>query len=129
MSGDKEKPMSPGALMEAPQRVEAVLPLDVAALFEQHHALVFSAAYRVTGSAADAEDVLQTVFLRLVRRDPETALFKSASSYLHRAAVNAAVDLLRSRQSASFTALEDVEPVLPDTSSPNPESAYEDGEI
>ncbi|HEX7529606.1 MAG TPA: sigma factor, partial [Pyrinomonadaceae bacterium] len=36
-------------------------------LFERHHDRVFRTAHRVTGSAADAEDVLQTVFLRVAR--------------------------------------------------------------
>jgi len=37
-------------------------------LFRVHHGLVFRTAYRITGNAGDAEDVLQTVFLRLLRR-------------------------------------------------------------
>jgi RNA polymerase sigma-70 factor, ECF subfamily len=63
--------------------------------------LVFRTAYRITGNAADAEDVLQTVFLRLFRRagdgqarDPVA----NDESYLRRAAVNAALDVIRSRQ-------------------------------
>jgi DNA-directed RNA polymerase specialized sigma24 family protein len=40
---------------------------DFAGLYEQHHEAVFRAALRVTGSPADAEDVLQTVFLRVLR--------------------------------------------------------------
>src|SRR2546425_12699935 len=39
----------------------------VETLFELHHDREFRAAYRVTGSTADAEDVLQTVFLRIAR--------------------------------------------------------------
>src|SRR5437870_11894714 len=39
----------------------------VETLFELHHERVFRAAYRVTASAAHAEDVLQTVFLRITR--------------------------------------------------------------
>ena len=34
-------------------------------LFRDHHEQVFRAAYRITGSVTDAEDVLQTIFLRL----------------------------------------------------------------
>ena len=34
-------------------------------LFRAHQSLVLKAAYRVTGRMSDAEDVLQTVFLRL----------------------------------------------------------------
>src|SRR4051794_32918978 len=35
------------------------------AIFREHHGAVYRAAYRITGNAADAEDVLQTVFTRL----------------------------------------------------------------
>lgn len=42
---------------------------EVERLFRAHHGLVFRTAYRITGNATDAEDVLQTVFLRLMRRD------------------------------------------------------------
>jgi RNA polymerase sigma-70 factor (ECF subfamily) len=66
---------------------------------------VFRAAYRVTGNTADAEDVLQTVFLRLARRE-ETEI-ANPGSYLYRAALNAALDVLRSRQSANAQTLED----------------------
>lgn len=60
--------------------------------------MVFRTAYRVTGNAADAEDVLQTVFLRLLRRDSQTALVEKEESYLRRAAINTAIDVIRSRQ-------------------------------
>ena len=36
-------------------------------LFHEHYPLVYRTAYRVTGRAEDAEDVVQTLFLRLVR--------------------------------------------------------------
>ena len=42
--------------------------LDLEQAFEEHHAMVFRTAYRITGNTSDAEDVLQTVFLRLLRR-------------------------------------------------------------
>jgi len=76
-------------------------PRDLEELFQRHHGLVFQAAYRVTGSASDAEDVLQTVFLRLLRRDGGAdamdRLQPNPEGYLHRSAVNAALDLVRSR--------------------------------
>src|SRR3954451_7209443 len=40
---------------------------DIERAFRAHHDRVFRAAYRVTGNISDAEDVLQTVFLRLLR--------------------------------------------------------------
>src|SRR5579863_9738483 len=45
-------------------------PPDLAAIFAQHHGAVLRAAHRITGNAMDAEDVLQTVFTRLLRRRP-----------------------------------------------------------
>jgi RNA polymerase sigma-70 factor, ECF subfamily len=69
-----------------------VKPLDQ--IYEAHHGLVFRTAYRITGNAADAEDVLQTVFLRMVRLNPEV---DNPEGYLRRAAVNAALDIVRAR--------------------------------
>jgi RNA polymerase sigma-70 factor, ECF subfamily len=60
--------------------------------------MVFRTAYRITGNAADAEDVLQTVFLRLVRRTEESDGVENEESYLRRAAINASLDVIRSRQ-------------------------------
>ena len=73
------------------------IPEQFERTFQAHSSLVFRVAYRVTGNAADAEDVLQTVFLRLLRRGPEDAALQNEESYLRRAAVNAAIDLVRSR--------------------------------
>jgi len=38
------------------------------ALFRDHYLLVYRTACVITGSREDAEDVLQTIFLRLMRR-------------------------------------------------------------
>jgi RNA polymerase sigma-70 factor, ECF subfamily len=67
-------------------------------IYQAHHRHVFKAAYKLLGNSEDAEDVLQTVFLRLARRHGDAAVMKSVESYLYRAAVNAALDLLRSRR-------------------------------
>ncbi|HKR00499.1 MAG TPA: sigma-70 family RNA polymerase sigma factor [Pyrinomonadaceae bacterium] len=101
---------------------------ELETLFREHNDLIFRTAYRVTGSAADAEDVLQTVFLRLARRDT-VDLAPSPASYLHRAAVNASLDLVRSRTNARSVALEDVEGDLPESSSLNPEAKHADREL
>ena len=66
-------------------------------VFRAHHACVLKAAYRITGSMADAEDVAQTVFLRLARGTIDHNRISNLQGYLHRSAVNAALDLIRAR--------------------------------
>jgi RNA polymerase sigma-70 factor (ECF subfamily) len=101
---------------------------ELARLFEQHHGLVFSTAYRITGNAADAEDVLQTVFLRLFRRDADgTMNVEKGESYLRRAAINASIDLLRERRTkqtllGSETSLDELSAA---SSHPSPATGYE----
>ena len=75
------------------------IPDELEPVFRAHHRLVFGTAYRITGNASDAEDVLQTVFLRLLRRGQNADPLENAESYLRRAAINAALDVIRSRQS------------------------------
>ena len=68
-----------------------------AGLYERHSEAVFRAALRVTGNRADAEDVLQTVFLRVLAGRDDAGEGELPAAYFRRAAVNAAVDLLRRR--------------------------------
>jgi len=83
---------------------------EVERLFRAHHGLVFRTAYRITGNATDAEDVLQTVFLRLMRRDGSAPPLENCESYLRRAAINTALDVLRARRTAETLPLEDSQP-------------------
>lgn len=73
--------------------------------FRAHHALVFRTAYRITGNAADAEDVLQTVFLRLLRKPEQFEAMQNPESYLRRAAMNAALDIVRARPPIHLTVI------------------------
>ena len=84
-------------------------PLGLAELFERHSEAVFRAAFRITGNAADAEDALQTVFLRVLSR-PSEATSAGSAAYFRRAAVNAAIDLLRRRAVQAATAYDDEAP-------------------
>ncbi len=102
---------------------------DLEQIFREHHALVFRAAYRITGNATDAEDVLQTVFLRMLKRDKEAEPVTNLPSFLHRAAVNAAVDLMRARRNIKNVPLDDMEPVLADAPHRNPDRAHASREI
>ena len=81
-----------------------------AELYERHYEAVFRAALRVTGNPADAEDVLQTVFLRVLARGGEPEPAPLPAAYFRRAAVNAAVDLLRRRVVHAESAYDDRAP-------------------
>lgn len=92
-------------------------------LFEEHHKLIFGTAYRVTGNANDAEDVLQTIFLRLLKRPPAALDAARAGGYLRRAAITASLDLIRSRKRSRLVALdqqliEEVKPAVDGASDP-----------
>ena len=64
------------------------------AAFQPHAAAVYRVAHRITGSAADAEEVRQEVFLTLFRRPP--ACLADPGAWLRRCAANAAVNRVRS---------------------------------
>jgi RNA polymerase sigma-70 factor (ECF subfamily) len=100
---------------------------SVAALFTEHHERVYRIARRITGKAEDAEDVLQTVFLRIMRREGEPLRPGDAANYLHRAATNAALDLLRRRKAARSEPIEDAERFR--HHDPGPELLHEGTEI
>jgi RNA polymerase sigma-70 factor, ECF subfamily len=92
----------------------STIPSALERIFEECHGLVFRTAYRITGNTADAEDVLQAVFLRLLRRDRAADTVENPESYLRRAAINTALDLLRSRQDARSVPLNDASPASAD---------------
>src|ERR1700730_9794559 len=61
------------------------IPGELERAFRDHHRLVFRTAYRITGNPGDAEDVLQTVFLRLLRRGRNADALENTEGYLRRA--------------------------------------------
>jgi RNA polymerase sigma-70 factor (ECF subfamily) len=81
-----------------------------AELYERHYEAVFRAALRVTGNPADAEDVLQTVFLRALARGGDVEDVALPAAYFRRAAVNAAVDVLRRRELRGDSVYDDSAP-------------------
>src|SRR3954469_21839548 len=102
--------------MATPQLVEFIemtpppAVAGFAGLYERHYEAVFRAALRVTGRPADAEDVLQTVFLRVLSGAEHEEAARRPAAYFRRAAVNAAVDLLRRRATRAETAYDDAAP-------------------
>ena len=67
------------------------------ALVEHHSRAVYRLAYRMTGSAQDAEDVVQETFLKAYRQLGRFESRANFSTWLHRIAVNCSIDLIRSR--------------------------------
>ena len=82
-------------------------------LFRDHHHLVYRTAYSVTGSRQDAEDVLQTLFVKLMERGLPDGAKRNVKGYLYRAAVHIALNIVRSRKRESLTdELETLQPSI-----------------
>ncbi len=96
-------------------------------MFWAHHKRILRAAYRVTGNMADAEDVAQAVFMRLVTSSE--VKIASTESYLYRAAINGALDLLRSRQSGREVALDVVAEAASAETNSSPEGHVSNAEL
>jgi RNA polymerase sigma-70 factor (ECF subfamily) len=103
----------------------AALPADVERFYAAEAPKAFRAAYRITGSAVDAEDVVQTVFLRLLGR-ADVALGPGSEGYVYRSAIHAALDVVRSRQRSGWVPLEDPESGSPALADP---AASADGDL
>ncbi len=130
MSGNDLKEEAVLAAVKQVNPLPAGPPGELEGLFREHHEQIFRTAHRITGSAADSEDVLQTIFLRLIRnRETQEGLAANPRAYLLRAAVNASLDLMRSRTRAGAVAIEDVEPQLIENPSLNPERQQADAEL
>ena len=112
-----------------PLRIVKDEPEELEKLFQAHNGRIFRTAHRITGSAADAEDVLQTVFLRLARGTESYDLTPNPEAYLSRAAINASLDLIRSRNRSRSVGLDDVDSSALGTSFYNPEIQHADREL
>ena len=104
-------------------------PGELENLFRAHHDRVFRTAHRITGSAADAEDVLQTVFLRLVKSRENYDFADHPEAYLSRAAINASLDLMRSRNRSRSVGLEDADAGTMESTARSPEAQHADREL
>jgi RNA polymerase sigma-70 factor (ECF subfamily) len=75
-----------------------LLESDFEQLFREHSQMLYRTAYSLLDNAADSEDVLQTVFLRLLRSGLPPDLKRNPKGYLYRAAVNLSLDTIRARK-------------------------------
>lgn len=134
------------AATDRPGRTDA---RSLRGLYAAYHADVLRAAHRITGNLQDAEDVVQTVFLRIARGgaegtsvdgtnleggdqsgstfDSDSPLegVKNPGGYLQRSAVNAALDLVRGRIRRPTVALDNARAAESATESDGDSSAHE----
>ena len=68
-------------------------------LYRQHSTRLYNLAFRMVGNAADAEDLLQDIFLLAYRKVGSFRGESSLGTWLYRLAMNHCLDVLRSRQS------------------------------
>ncbi len=71
------------------------------ALFSKYRQVVFYGAYSVTGDKADAEDALQSLFLKLIDQGFSEDSVRDPAGYLYRAGANEARDIYRTQERRS----------------------------
>lgn len=118
------KSLTPLSLVEQPTKAP-----ELGDLFNDHHKGIFRVAYRITGNQGDAEDVLQTIFVRLTRGWSERDLSPNPRAFLYRAAINASLDIVRLRKRANSVPLELVDLDKTAVSEPSPADALADTEL
>jgi RNA polymerase sigma-70 factor (ECF subfamily) len=102
----------------------------LSSLFREHYKGIFRVAHRITGSQSDAEDVLQSIFVRLTLGWSNRDLSPHPRAYLYRAAINASLDLVRKRKRIISVPLEVIDMDLsPKHSVGSPEQNFADSEL
>jgi RNA polymerase sigma-70 factor (ECF subfamily) len=96
-------------------------------IFEEYYDLVYRTAYSITGTSHDAEDVVQTIFLRLLGREVPPDLTKNPRGYFYKAAVNVALKSVRSR--ARFVLSGETEKLETETSATDRDSGDCDDDL
>jgi len=105
MSGPAEEsiPMPAASPRAEPSRSRRGAEAAFEAAFHQHWARVYGVLVRLTGDAAEAEDLALETFLRLWERPPARA--DNVAGWLHRVAVNLGYNALRgARRRAGYEA-------------------------
>ena len=96
--------------------------------FEQYRVLLFSIAYRMTGSASDAEDLVQETYLRYQASDSEEIV--SLKAYLTTIITHLTLDYLKSARVAreQYMGTWLPEPILTSEDAGFPQAAFEQQE-
>ena len=89
------------SIVAMPSATGRRLKPEIDQLFREHSQMLYRTAFSMLGNSADAEDVLQDVFLRLLRGEP--APKSNVRGYLYRAAINSSLNVIRTRKRLEFT--------------------------
>jgi RNA polymerase sigma-70 factor (ECF subfamily) len=81
--------------------METAAALPVADLYSEHRRFLWSLSYRMLGSAADADDVVQDTFVRAIERPPQH-LDEPVRPWLVKVALNLSRDHLRRRRRRDY---------------------------
>jgi RNA polymerase sigma factor (sigma-70 family) len=84
-------------------------------VFREHYPMLYRTAYSILNNPADAEDVPQTILLRLLRTGVPPGV-GNIKGYLYRSAVNLSLNVLRSRRRETLTCDADRHEALADNS-------------
>jgi RNA polymerase sigma-70 factor (ECF subfamily) len=90
-------------------RRDEALPQEFEELFLEHCEMVHRTAYAITGHRQDAEDVLQSLFVKLLQRGVTPEVRQHPARYLHRAAVNLSLNVLRTRKRRRLVGIDTLE--------------------
>jgi RNA polymerase sigma-70 factor (ECF subfamily) len=94
-------------------------------LYRRHSGAVFGLALRMLGNRADAEDILQEIFLQAYDRLPSFEGRSAFGTWLYRLSVNRCLDHLRSRGAKEQARNEPLSQALPARISPGGASSLE----
>jgi RNA polymerase sigma-70 factor (ECF subfamily) len=96
---------------------------ELEGIFRDHYAMVYRTAYSLTGSPQDAEDIVQSLFLQLLRLGFPSGLSDNPKAYLYRATVNLSLNAVKSRRRQILVGdVESLEsPPVPAAPGPDPE--------
>jgi RNA polymerase sigma-70 factor (ECF subfamily) len=82
---------------------------------------IFLLIYRIVGNVADAQDLAQEVFIKVLQRQEQLKETEKATHWLSRIATNTAIDFLRRHGRVTFCDVEDLPEPVSSAPSESPE--------
>ncbi len=95
---DPARPTTGNAGLEAAERQNRFI--------QEHMRRVFLLIYRIVGNVADAQDLTQEAFIKVLQRSDQLKDLDKAAHWLSRIATNTAIDFLRRHGRVNFTEID-----------------------